>query len=182
MGTSESREGLDGQPLTFTRQIAPEKLGKYTWGCVIGYRGACYEALTRAENAHGRPPYVLEICQHWNSAIPMIGQIFVLIGLQEIFRNDECLADPENNRFSINPAMQSTAENPTPFDLYSDRIARIFPTYVLDEGLRIRPGPETPRVNLVNLKELLLSTDLARNAELEWASPKNLRFLDGSDL
>ena len=59
---------------------------------------------------------------------------------------------------------------------------RIFPSYVLDEALRIRPGPETPRVNFVNLKELLLSTDLERNAELEWASAKNLRFLDGSDM
>ena len=53
---------------------------------------------------------------------------------------------------------------------------------MLDEALRIRPGPETPRVNFVNLKELLLSTDLARNAELEWAGPKNLRFLDGTDM
>ena len=59
---------------------------------------------------------------------------------------------------------------------------RLFPSYVLDDRLRIRPGPETPLINFTNLKELLLSTDLARNAELEWASPKNLRFLDGSDM
>ena len=59
---------------------------------------------------------------------------------------------------------------------------RIFPTYVLDESLRIRPGPETPRVNFLNLKDILLSTDLERNAELEWANAKNLRFLDGADM
>ena len=58
----------------------------------------------------------------------------------------------------------------------------MFPTYVLDERLRIRPGPETPRVNFANLKEILLSTDLERDNELSWASAKNLRFLDGTDL
>ena len=105
MGSEQTREGLDGQPLTFTRQLAQEKLGKYTWGCVYGYRSACYEALVRAENALGRPPYVLEVCHHWNSAIPKLGSLFVLVGLQDIFRNDECLADLENNRFSLNPAM-----------------------------------------------------------------------------
>ena len=92
------------------------------------------------------------------------------------------LADIECNRWSINPADQATEGNDTGYELYSDRIARLFPTYVLDERLRIRPGPETQRVNFVNLKEILLSTDLERDAELSWASPKCLRFLDGTDL
>ena len=81
MGSEESRPGLDGQPITFTRQIAPEKLGKYTWAPVYGYRSACYDALIRAENALGRPPYILEVAQHWNSAIPKLGGLFILIGL-----------------------------------------------------------------------------------------------------
>ena len=53
---------------------------------------------------------------------------------------------------------------------------------MLDERCRIRPGPDTPVINFGLLKELLLSTDLARNAELEWVSGKNLRFLDGTDI
>ena len=59
---------------------------------------------------------------------------------------------------------------------------RIFPTYVFDERCRIRPGPDTQRVNFNSLKELLLSKDLARNSELDWVSAKHLRFLDGTEM
>ena len=45
-------------------------------------------------------------------------------------------------------------------------MVRVYPTYKLDEKLRVRPGPESQRVNFVQLKQLLLSTDLARNEEL----------------
>jgi len=49
--------------------------------------------------------------------------------------------------------------------------------------LRIRPGPETPRVNFQWLKELLLSKDLSRNTELEWIDNcKGLRFLEDQDI
>ena len=77
--------------------------------------------------------------------------------------------------------MQSKAELPTEFELYSDRVTRLFPGYILTDRQFIRPGPETPTVNLVKLRELLLSQDLARNAELEWVSASSLRFLDGTD-
>ena len=105
-----------------------------------------------------------------------------MIGIQDLYRNDECLADTENIRFSLNPAVQSTAEKPSQFELYSDRMVRLFPKYSFDDRLRIRPSTETPTVRFTNLKEILLSTDLARNAELDWVSAKNLRFLDGADL
>lgn len=49
---------------------------------------------------------------------------------------------------------------------------------MLDEVLKLVPGPETPTVNLQKLKDILLSKDLARNAEIDWA---DLRFLDGAD-
>ena len=65
---------------------------------------------------------------------------------------------------------------------FSDRFTQTFPSYVLDDRIRIRPGPETPVTNFANLKELLLSKDVARNAELDWVSSKNLRFLDGTDI
>ena len=66
--------------------------------------------------------------------------------------------------------------------IYSDRFTLTFPSYVLDDRTRIRPGPETPLINFANLKELLLSKDVARNVELDWVSSKNLRFLDGTDI
>ena len=58
-------------------------------------------------------------------------------------------------------------------------MTRVFPTYIYDERCRIRPGPDTPTVNFNWLKELLLSKDLSRDAELDWVSANNLRFLDG---
>ena len=66
--------------------------------------------------------------------------------------------------------------------LFSDRVHSMWPSYVLDERCRVRPGPQTPVVNFVTLKNLLLSRDLARNQELSWVSEKNLRFLDREDL
>ena len=58
-------------------------------------------------------------------------------------------------------------------------MVRKFPTYEFDEKMRIVPGGLTPVVNFKNLKELLLSKDLARNMELAHADDGNFRFLDG---
>ena len=112
----------------------------------------------------------------------MTTPFYVQAGLQDMFMADEVLANMDCTRFSLNPAMQSTAENPSQFELYSDRIFRMWPTYVLDARNRLRPGPETPTVNFSWLKDLLLSKELSRNSELEWVNSKNLRFLDGSDM
>ena len=56
----------------------------------------------------------------------------------------------------------------------------MFPGYVLDEQLRIRPGPTTPLVNWNYLKDLLLSKDLSRLKELDWINENGgtFRFLD----
>ena len=85
-------------------------------------------------------------------------------------------------RFSLRRENQSTAEHPTDYMLFSDRIHTMWPSYVLDGRCRLRPGPETPVINFVSLKELLLSKNLARNAELNWVSTNNLRFLARTDM
>jgi hypothetical protein len=78
--------------------------------------------------------------------------------------------------------MQETETNKTGFELFSDRYYRQYPTYQLDDRLRVMPGPDTETVNFAKLKEILLSKDLSRNEELAWIS-KGLRFFDGkSDL
>ena len=100
------------------------------------------------------------------------------IALMDIYRNDEILADAELNHYSINRHMQDTHDNPTGFELYSDRIKRMFPSYILDNTLRLMPGPTTPVMNFEILKSILLSTDLERNEELSWANNEH-RFLDG---
>ena len=140
-------------------------------------------ALTRAEAQKGSPPQIVEIARAWDSMLPIRGLFLLLVGLQDLYRNDDILADGECFHFTLNPAHQSTAENPTDYELFSDRFVRIFPGYVLDKRLRIRPGPQTPTVNFAWLKELLLSNDLSRNEELEWIKGGDeLRFLQGDDL
>ena len=62
--------------------------------------------------------------------------------------------------------MQDRPENPTGFELFSDRMKRQYPSYVLDDELKLFPGPKTSVVNFNTLKEILLSTDLTREAEL----------------
>ena len=52
----------------------------------------------------------------------------------------------------------------------------------MDSLFRIRPGKDTPTVNIAWLKELLLSKDLTRQNELDWVSQEGYRFLDGKDL
>ena len=86
------------------RQLAPQKLGHYTWTCVYGYRGGCLNALRRAEAELGRPPALIEIQRFWNSFIPMLSPFHLFVGLQDLWRNDEILADSTCERFSANPA------------------------------------------------------------------------------
>ena len=64
--------------------------------------------------------------------------------------------------------MQQNDDNQTGFELYSDRIARKFPTYKLDAELRLYPGPETLVVNFNEIKDILLSKDLSQNEKLDW--------------
>ena len=45
-----------------------------------------------------------------------------------------------------------------------------------------RPKPDTPTVNLKQLKEILLSKDLSRDKELDWIASGEMRFLDGEDI
>ena len=104
------------------------------------------------------------------------------MGLQDIYKKDEVLADYEHNLWTLNPTLQSTAENPSQFELFSDRIHRLWPSYVLNSRCAVRPGKETITMNFAHLKELLLSKDPSRNAELDWVSTKHLRFLDGTDI
>ena len=154
---------VEGDVPVFERQLATQKKGHYTWSPVWGYRSACMRALVRAEQAKGAPVYLCEVFRAWDSMIPKVTTFFVLVGLQDLYRNDEILCDKEINRFTTNRAYQKTAENDTEFELFSDRMQRLYPTYQFDHKCRLRPGPETPRTNLNELKSLLLSTDLERD-------------------
>lgn len=61
-------------------------------------------------------------------------------------------------------------------------MAKAFPGYIVDERMRVRPGPTTPVLNWNHMKDLLLSKDLSRVKELDWIAEKGgtFRFLDSS--
>ena len=66
------------------------------------------------------------------------------------------------------------------FELCSQRMQRLYPTYKLDNDFRFYPGPKTKTLNFLKMKELLLSTDLSRYAELEQITAGGkCYFLDG---
>ena len=66
--------------------------------------------------------------------------------------------------------------------MFSDRYVRLFSSYDLTDRLVFRPKPDTPTVNLQQLKEILLSKDLSRDKELDWIANGECRFLDGEDI
>jgi hypothetical protein len=149
-------------------------------GTYPGLRGMVLNSVRQAELRLGRPVNRNEVyIQSGMSYYLRLPVILVWIIIQDLWRDDQILANKEVTVYSVNPEMQNTLENPTGFELYSDCFARLYPTYTLDARLRIVPGPETPTVNFNTLKEILLSTDLERNSELAWIE-KGLRFLDGS--
>ena len=53
------------------------------------------------------------------------------------------------------------------FMLYSDRIVKKFPTYLLDDSLTLISGPDSELINFNQLKELMLSKDMTRLGELQ---------------
>ena len=97
----------------------------------------------------------------------------------ELFREDWVLSDKEMHKFSVSRKMQNTELNPTAFMLFSDRVAMMYPGYLVDTRLAIRAGPDTPTLNFKYMKELYLSKDLSRNSEFNWMELENNRFLDG---
>jgi hypothetical protein len=82
------------------------------------------------------------------------------------------------NLFSLKKEMQDSPTNPTSFYLFSDRLKKFFPDYRLDAHSALRPKVDTPTMNFNTLKEILLSKDLSRNIELEFAGKEQYRFLD----
>lgn len=113
----------------------------------------------------------------------MPSPFIAMLGIYDLLRNDEVLTDRQTDIFTLKKELQKSAANPdSEFETFSDRMARVFPTLELDDKLILRPGPKTETINFKQLKEILLSKDLARDEELSWVNKNNIRFLDGEDL
>ena len=53
--------------------------------------------------------------------------------------------------------------------------------YILDKSSgRLDPKPETPAINFLELRKILLSKDLMRQKDIEWIRSGPARFLDNT--
>ena len=139
----------------FERLISKEKLGKYVGDFSKETRNAVFKSLVEAEKKFCRPVSRNDVyIVHKETSDLNIMLIWIILG--DFVRNDEILSDPEQLHYSVRHVMQDTPENPTGFELFSDRTSRLYPTYVLDNVLKVVPGPTTPTVNFDQLKELLM--------------------------
>ena len=75
--------------------------------------------------------------------------------LEDLYRNDQVIADREIHRFSVQNSNQNTRKNITDFDLCSDRLELKFPTYELDKKCRLIPGPKTSVQNFQQLNNFI---------------------------
>lgn len=148
------------------------------------YRESSYEALRRAEQEKGAPVNLPEILRAFRqvSKKPIVAPHAITLCLLDFYWNDQILADRELNYVTLNPKYQHTEKNPTGFDVYSDRLARIYPGYDIDHLMRMVPIKGTPVLNYDYIKNLLLSKDLSRLGELKWIDENGgtFRFLDKS--
>ena len=55
---------------------------------------------------------MIEIAAEWSSLVPMTSPFHLLVGLLDVFRNDEVLADQECNKFTLNPNHQRKPNRP----------------------------------------------------------------------
>lgn len=102
------------------------------------------------------------------------------MSLVSFYLEDRILANGQIDEFSVDVKQQCTEDNPTDFELFSDRMSKKYPSYTYDCKLvRVLPGKDSPKINFNDLREILLSKDLSRYSELPETSGKNFLFLDG---
>jgi hypothetical protein len=64
------------------------------------------------------------------------------------------------------------------FELYSDRYVRKFSNYKINDGMMMTARENTPTINFLKLKSLLLSKDISRMTEYEALIAGENKFLD----
>lgn len=74
--------------------------------------------------------YAIEVSQEWQSKlIPKIGTAEIYAGLLDLYKADECLSNRELTKFTLDLKAQSVSKRKTSFELFSDRMWYLYPTY-----------------------------------------------------
>ena len=99
--------------------------------------------------------------------------------LNNLFKDDRVLCDRGQYLFSTNPALQRTDANESQFELCSDRLQRLYPTYSVTEQGVFQPRPEAMMISFPEIKRLLLSKDPADYDRLQELTVGKCSLLDG---
>ena len=102
-----------------------------------------------------------------------IGASTLMAIMNNLYREDLFYYDNDSEFISTTPA--------DGFGLFSEKIEKLYPDYVLDEAMLIRPKPGTRRVNLDSLLGMLRSTDEKVYLDWKWLFEDNY-FLDGAPI
>ena len=107
--------------IQFERRVSGEKLGSY-FSPGFGQRGTVKRAIYEAEKELGRPVYSVDVYRAWLkiSYFPIRHAGVSIACILDLFRNDEILVDKTYDRYSLNPDLQDSEDNPTGFRVMSD--------------------------------------------------------------
>ena len=127
---------------------------------------------------------IAEVHAVWNKTYEDSVKLEVLIvQIQNLYREDLFYADRQMVGWSA--IKDDSTPDKAALETFSDKMSRLFPDYVIDEGMHIRPKPEAKRLNFGKLIEMLRSKD---EALLETFYPlgedgkRGPLFLDGTPL
>ena len=104
-----------------------------------------------------------------------INQSYLNAFMQNMYREDIIYVDPKFNFWSTS----KEGEGKENYELFSEKFARMFPGYCLDEEMRVRAQPCTLTINLKQLTALLKSKDADLWEKNRFMFENEMRFLDG---
>ena len=118
------------------RNRSESKLGRKLDIDWLNFTPDVIEALKIAYEKRGGPVYTCEVHEELKkiSYNPVKFMHLTKNTLWNLFADDKILCNRELTLYSLNPLDQSTLENESEFELFSDRMARIGPGYDLKFG------------------------------------------------
>lgn len=131
MGLSQSYP-----PLPKLERQQPLKLSGYSRTLPYGFRQHVLHLVNATEQQYGRPVCVREVYHagQQRDSVYLKRHYLLFLTLQDLYANDELLACPNCDRWSVDPKNQRTDQNPeSEFELFSDRHMRKWPQYKYDE-------------------------------------------------
>ena len=135
-------------------------------------------SIGECERLKGSPGTTGEITTvfHYNYTTLLNGGMINAL-IQNLYRED-CIYTENFEFYSIS----KEGEGKDKYETMSEKFARLYRGYKLNDKMRIEPLPETQTVNLFELEELLKSKDEVAWEKSKWIYDGTLRYLDGEPI